>query len=736
MQTAVEKPITPAPTTTTLTLFILHGPCVSTWRNRSVCFEMSQKATTRTSSLMALHSDSHKQSILSKFDKLRKRDLLCDITLVVEDVHFKAHKALLAASSEYFSLMFTADNQPQPTYRLDGMAAKMFAAVLEFIYSAQVSVEENATEQLLATARLMEVSDLVKALTELTRSAAAVKEAEAELAKVPDLSKRKRGRPKKNLDVPVTQPEGSSAPCESSDEGQDRAASESRPKDDADYNPGAHRQSKRKVRPPVKYKSYTVASDTAGSKEPGKRGRKRKYPNTEARCEECGKVFKNHLFLKIHQRTHTGEKPFQCLVCGKGFTQKHALLSHQRMHTGEKPFVCTICSKALSTKHTLQEHMNLHEGKKPFSCDKCVKTFTQNRQLKSHYRVHTGKLLPECAQCHHKFLDTAQLKKHLRTHTGEKPFTCEICGKCFTAKSTLQTHIRIHKGEKPYECSFCNKSFSDPSARRRHVTSHSGKKPFTCSSCSLSFTRMDNLRTHTKSHNKERAAATEASSDAAVSNAAAPPEEVGNILQLQDYQLPSSSEQEIQLVVTGDVNFVPAQDQEISIITTEGETTESAHSRLTLLTQSSGNVQNVALVTQGAVVDPSPQIQTVGTLEGQMTRQPEQMHVITLSKEAMEHLQAHHGPPQPLQIAQRPVQQLQVMAQPIQQLAVAQESSQGQVSREQHSRAIHISSQSSQPISISQTSEQISSHHIQGQTFQIQAGTVSYLYTTGLPQES
>ncbi|XP_076604330.1 zinc finger and BTB domain-containing protein 24 [Chaetodon auriga] len=696
---------------------------------------MSQKASP---SLMALHSDSHKQSILSKFDRLRKRDLLCDITLVVEDVHFKVHKALLAASSEYFSLLFTAEDRiSPPTYRLDGVAAEMFAAVLEFIYSAQVSVQESATEQLLATARLMEVSDLVKALAELTRSAAAVRGEEGDAA--PDPSKRKRGRPKKNVNV--TELQGRSAPCESSEEMQagavdcDDAVTETRPKDDADYSPGAHRQSKRKIRPPVKYKSYKVGSDTAGSKEPGKRGRKRKYPNTEARCEDCDKVFKNHLFLKIHQRTHTGEKPFRCLVCGKGFTQKHTLLAHQRMHTGEKPFVCTVCSKALSTKHSLQEHMNLHEEKKSFSCEKCGKMFTQKRQLKSHSRVHTGKSLPECAQCHHKFMDTAQLKKHLRTHTGEKPFTCEICGKCFTAKSTLQTHIRIHRGEKPYDCSICNKSFSDPSARRRHVTSHSGKKPFTCSFCSLSFTRVDNLKTHTKSHNKERAAATDASSEAA--DAAAPPEEARNILQLQQYQLPSSSEQEIQLMVTGDVdiNFVPAQEQEISIITTEGQTTDSAHSRLTLLTPSSGNAQNVALVTQAGVVDQNPQIQTISMLEGQMTHQPEQMHVITLSKEAMEHLQAHHGPPQPLQIAPRPVQQLQVMHQPIQQLAVAQEASQGQVSRGEHSQAIHISSQSSQPISISQTSEQISSHHIQGQTFQIQAGTVSYLYTTGLPQE-
>jgi len=263
---------------------------------------------------MALHSEAHKQSILSKFDALRKRELLCDITLVVEDVHYKAHKALLAASSDYFSLMFTAEDRIGPsTYRLDGMAAQMFAAVLDFIYSAQVSVEESATEQLLATARLMEVNDLVRVLATLSPS----RRGEAE----PHPSKCKRGRPKKN--VAATALEGGSATCESSeerlagrvdrddddgDDDGDGGVSESPAKNDANCTSGSNqsRKSKRKVRPPVKYKSYKVGIDTLGGEEPGKRGRKRKYPDTEPRCEDCGKVFKNHLFLKIHQRTHTG----------------------------------------------------------------------------------------------------------------------------------------------------------------------------------------------------------------------------------------------------------------------------------------------------------------------------------------------------------------------------------------------------------------------------------------------
>ncbi|XP_030641453.1 zinc finger and BTB domain-containing protein 24 [Chanos chanos] len=741
---------------------------------------MPGQPQTPASSFLSLHSQSHKDTILNKLDKLRKREMLCDITLIVENVHFKAHKALLAASSEYFSLMFTTEEQDsQSIYKLDGMAAKIFAAILEFIYCGTVTVEESATEQLLDMARLLEINDLVKAhadlqncsqVTEVQREAPTGREDGDNCASAEP--KRKRGRPRKNVnltaDIQVhncSQTEGASlkdaevtnSKCpvtDSSETKESLPSTRALPKDsdDADYSPRGERlrHSKRIIKQPVNLKGYRVGDDLRKERrEPGKRGRKRKYPSTEAKCEECGKVFKNHLFLKIHQRTHTGEKPFRCLMCGKSFTQKHTLLVHQRMHTGEKPYVCSICSKALSTKHSLQEHMNLHTEKKSFSCDQCGKTYSQKRQLKSHYRVHTGKALPECAHCHHKFMDAAQLKKHLRTHTGEKPFTCEICGKCFTAKSTLQTHIRIHRGEKPYVCNVCNKSFSDPSARRRHVASHTGKKPFTCSVCNLSFARLDNLKAHTKTHNKERLSIEP--TETTVVEATAGAEEMRSILQLQQYQLPSHTEQEIQLVVTSEVdnlNFVPGQEQGISILTAEGASdaltaAEQSHSGLTLLTQPSGHVQNLALVTQDGL-DSNPQIQTISVLEGQVgsSSQTEQMHVITLTKEAMEQLQVQHGPAQQLQISSRPVQQLQVIHQAIPQLPVNQgpSTAHGEVTREHQAQsqaqAIHISNQSSQPISISQTSEQIPSHQIQGQTFQIQAGTVSYLYTTSLAQHN
>ena len=76
-------------------------------------------------------------------------------------------------------------------------------------------------------------------------------------------------------------------------------------------------------------------------------------------CRYCHKVCSDKTKLTIHERIHTGEKPYSCEICGKGCTTKSNLKSHMRVH-GQKEFICEICQKSFMSKSNLKSHLQTH----------------------------------------------------------------------------------------------------------------------------------------------------------------------------------------------------------------------------------------------------------------------------------------------------------------------------------------------------------------------------------------
>lgn len=72
--------------------------------------------------------------------------------------------------------------------------------------------------------------------------------------------------------------------------------------------------------------------------------------------------------LKVHERSHTLEKPFRCDVS--------IFCKQNKMFSIMKPFTFKVCDKAFSYRESLVTHSSLHTGIKPYLCEGCGSRFS------------------------------------------------------------------------------------------------------------------------------------------------------------------------------------------------------------------------------------------------------------------------------------------------------------------------------------------------------------------------
>ncbi|XP_055852446.1 myoneurin-like [Episyrphus balteatus] len=161
---------------------------------------------------------------------------------------------------------------------------------------------------------------------------------------------------------------------------------------------------------------------------------------------------------------------------------------------------CTICSRTCVSESSLKIHMRSHTGHRPFECPECQKTFKTRVAVKLHLKRHSGHFDWECEVCGKGFVESSNLKVHMRTHTGEKPHLCKRCGKKFSRVFLLQLHLRTHTGEKPYKCSVCAKAYSQKCDLDIHFRSHTGVRPYVCQICFKTYNRSYALQKHKQQH--------------------------------------------------------------------------------------------------------------------------------------------------------------------------------------------------------------------------------------------
>ncbi|KAL8180889.1 UNVERIFIED_CONTAM: hypothetical protein K2H54_038426 [Gekko kuhli] len=113
-----------------------------------------------TRKLITATDNQYSGMLLKALDEQRGLGVFCDVTVIVEDRKFRAHRNVLSASSTYFHQLFSVAGQ---VVELNFIRAEIFAEILNYIYSSRIiRVRSDLLDELIKSAQLLGVKFLAE----------------------------------------------------------------------------------------------------------------------------------------------------------------------------------------------------------------------------------------------------------------------------------------------------------------------------------------------------------------------------------------------------------------------------------------------------------------------------------------------------------------------------------------------------------------------------------------------
>lgn len=113
------------------------------------------------SPMYVYESTVHCANILLGLNDQRKKDILCDVTLIVERKEFRAHRAVLAACSEYFWQALVGQTKDDLVVSLpEEVTARGFGPLLQFAYTAKLLLSRENIREVIRCAEFLRMHNL------------------------------------------------------------------------------------------------------------------------------------------------------------------------------------------------------------------------------------------------------------------------------------------------------------------------------------------------------------------------------------------------------------------------------------------------------------------------------------------------------------------------------------------------------------------------------------------------
>ncbi|XP_057706618.1 transcriptional regulator Kaiso [Corythoichthys intestinalis] len=489
-----------------------------------------------TLKLITVTDTHYSATLLKSLNEQRKSGLFCDVTIIVQDKKFRAHKTILSASSTYFHQLFVVSGQ---VIELNCIRAEIFEHVLNYIYSSKiVRIRSDLLEELMSAGQTLGVKFIANLATPLSQ-----------VICVPGLSKDED--PQNQISSVMNTPIISESYSISTEEFKQSSNTANKDEDSDDdvmfiskTDAGAQKASgdiicldsanvdkvekaQSEESSSAKLKEAAVTQDvkfpdrsplhspdsSSNNLNSPARMSPGSTPTTPARSSSFnpelpaapqsfgnGRVMENNDVLGVQKK--------QIFTLPQQGDSKIRLLDISDSPSGPRNIVNpAMATKKTVTLHTAKEidsispdckvYANIGENTYdivPVKEDPGEGGSNANKEKRS---------IPEFSENPKSSPDKKKSKSESENHyelimDGKTFYVCTVCKRPYVCRTSLRRHFNTHSWERKYPCRYCDKVFALAEYRTKHEIQHTGERRYQCLMCHGTFLNYQLLSNHCK----------------------------------------------------------------------------------------------------------------------------------------------------------------------------------------------------------------------------------------------